>query len=124
MTKERLVNFLERGTALSKLLRLRLAQPVAGPGLGRATLAPVKPAIAGLSRASDVLRAAHALSFYRGEGNVRRAETSEAGGRSLVHELRPRVNRKHRARTALGLHAGWDRYAADRAVSVQDAWKN
>lgn len=125
----RLISFIDRATALSKLLRLRLAYPITGPGLpptqAKESLAPIKPAIVGLARASDLLRIGHALSYYRGE---RSAESTPAekfpGSINKVNDLRPKINRKHRAKTTVGLHAGWDRYASDRGVSPQDTWKN
>ena len=124
---DRVVSFLRRATSLAKLLRVRLELPLLGPGIppgiAQTSLAPIKPAIVGLSRASDVLRVAHALSYYRGEPSMPRNEEDKEG-KTLLHELRPRINRKHRAKTTVGLHAGWDRYASDRSVSLQDTWKN
>ena len=42
-----------------------------------------------------------------------------------IHEVTPRINRKHRARTITGLGANWDRYGSGRPIdNLPDRWKN
>ena len=90
------------------------------------SLACITPLVIGVTKLTSLLKATHALAHYTGDRNtfVERTE-EEKMVKNRVHEIRPRINRKHRARTIVGLGAGWDRYGGGRPVdTVQDRWKN
>ena len=149
MDIEKLSRIIAKTSLLTNLLRSRLALPLMYPlnsGAYASTqsnpiaesrfsqseivesLACITPLVVGVSKLTSLIKATHTLANYDG---VLKRETyvppteEERLVKNRVHEIRPRINRKHRARTIVGLGAGWDRYGGGRPVdTIQDRWKN
>jgi hypothetical protein len=142
-----LESIFRKSTTLANLMRSRLALPLLYPlstGSYRQpnpiaeskfshaeivnSLACITPLIQGTVCAANFLKATHALANYRG-GKMRQTfllkSEDELAVKNRIHEISPRINRKHRARTITGLGAGWDKYGSGRPVdNIQDRWKN
>ena len=147
MSGDRLNSLINKSNVLSNLMRSRLALPLLYPlntaGYRGAnpiaesrfsqkeivdSIACLTPLIQGVVGITRILKTAHAISNYQG-GRMRQSfvlkPEEELKVQNRIHEVTPRINRKHRARTITGLGANWDRYGSGRPIdNLPDRWKN